>query len=1290
MKKFYEFIKGNLSNLTLAAVVALMFLPSFIQAQEYIPLSPRRSAAITAGGREVYTIKGDFQTFGNSNMFLSNPASQFSYTQNNGLNALGQTHYVDVRKSPSTAFNTSSATLQLDTCEGVVFAGLYWGARVDQPNNTFIVEKDVCETFALALRFYDTDTIPFRGDWTWWRVESDVQVIGQGTGAQRYTSRFYFYLDNTNPNTVSYILDMPIPDGSSNIVVEGGTGCCCGNGGNTNRICNITYTKQLNEKDILATVYTNENGVQMVSINFEEVTINLPSGYTLKFSQIDRPLDIYASQSVYKINSFVTINDFSRCWHEVKTYNKARVKIRHESDPYYYYDNVISYQFTEIIDYGNDIFFSTDADYLYAGYADITDIVRAKGSGEYTIGDIACLEGIGGDMGYCAGWGMVVVYENSNLPWKDVMVYDGFDYVNLQKGHPQGEFTVNGFHSKQDGDIDVKISMLALEGDIAPQNDWFAMQYQSGNTPSGAFAQLGRDGKIFQGPGVSDFFNCQIQVPEVAPKWAPVRVPPSPEPWVGTPPPYTTPPPTQTQSNPAYPGYNNPGVDIVNFELDNSNHQFIGHGQTSVNFRYGADPDNFVLYCFAMSVNAYMPMPEAINLHMNTSFGVNGNVGPDKVSPGDTVYYTVDIRNVGVEAIDSLLLVIPIPYTGVYYPEGSYAVCDLWNLDSLAHSALDGVHGVPPDDNNCKLNFNPTVVPNGQIEWYVGDHLYISPVDSSIMTNGKPKVDSLARLVFALIITEDCDILQSPNDCSPQIVVTGSTSGRGHSSNIFFDNWPMYYGYQEHPCESEYKTIPEGFEIKIPVEMCEEPEEIEFRELALCSSMDPTDNFITVRNHFELGVRFFDMIDPETLKQHDDAHEYTISTGFPMDTLGEPNPKKFYAVSQQPGSTCFWPFYVFSYPIPDVNIAGGGQPVFCEDASFSLEDLLVVNKELGLEYIMEFYDDPYALVPITSTDTILYASTTFYARVRVENTRCFTDLMPVNVMVISGMDLDGQYITTQICHGETFSVDPSEYFPDIIPISTLYTWDTPLDDKGITGPGLDPGEYEDVISGMLFNETGAPQIITYTIRPDVPTVDESDTCKGYPFRLDVIVYPRITTPEPDTVRVCTGDAAELTDAMANAPTPTDEIYYRYYFELNDTEWLEDTYIINVTDTHTYYVAKVIVFDLDFELELGLDLGPLICEGDRKPFEVEALLNQQVSNVHITLADPICEGNHEWLEASPITGATIYWFDAPVGGTPLGSGNKIDVTLPAVDTVTTVCYYAEARFEDEIFGCNTKI
>src|SRR5690606_3352646 len=105
------------------------------------------------------------------------------------------------------------------------------------------------------------------------------------------------------------------------------------------------------------------------------------------------------------------------------------------------------------------IYFPTTDDYgrMFSAYTDVTEYVKEHGIGNYFVADIALREGNGGNIGYYGGWGMVVVYENSKMNWRDITVFDGHAYV--MDGVASEIINLSGFNAIQNGDVNLKLGI---------------------------------------------------------------------------------------------------------------------------------------------------------------------------------------------------------------------------------------------------------------------------------------------------------------------------------------------------------------------------------------------------------------------------------------------------------------------------------------------------------------------------------------------------------------------------------------------------------------------------------------------------------------------------------------------------------------------------------------------------------------------------------------------------------------------------------------------------------------
>src|SRR5690606_39066098 len=180
---------------------------------------------------------------------------------------------------------------------------------------------------------------------------------------------------------------------------------------------------------------------------------------------------------------------------------------------------------------------------MFAGYKEVTDIVKNGGLGDYYVADIALTEGNGGSTGYYGGWGMVVVYENSKMNWRDVTVFDGYAYV-VGSTTASHTIDVSGFNTVQNGDVKIKLGMMAGEGDVCISGDYFQIRRNSDSQ----YQSLTHSGN-----SRNNFFNSSIQ----------------------------------TGGNSRLPNLSNKtGLDIAMFDVPNPNNNVIGTNQTSTRFRY--------------------------------------------------------------------------------------------------------------------------------------------------------------------------------------------------------------------------------------------------------------------------------------------------------------------------------------------------------------------------------------------------------------------------------------------------------------------------------------------------------------------------------------------------------------------------------------------------------------------------------------------------------------------------------------------------------------------------------
>lgn len=271
-----------------------------------------------------------------------------------------------------------------------------------------------------------------------------------------------------------------------------------------------------------------------------------------------------------------------------------------------------------------DIYYPSNTDgNMYSAYADVTDYVIAQGVGNYFVGDIALTEGNGGSAGYYGGWGLVIIYENPSLKWRDITVFDGHGYIAGSLGAQ--ELNVSGFQAVKNGPVNVKMGMMAGEGDRNIAGDYFSIR----NAADNAWIGLSHSGNT-----ELNFFNSSIV----------------------------------TGGNARNPNLvNNTGLDVSMFDLTNTSNSIIKNNQTSTKFQYGSTQDTYVIFNIVFAVDAYIPEVQVFNANES---GVSNN---GAVVPNQNIEFTSTIYNKGTEPITNGVVEIPLP-PNVHYVSSNVTV----------------------------------------------------------------------------------------------------------------------------------------------------------------------------------------------------------------------------------------------------------------------------------------------------------------------------------------------------------------------------------------------------------------------------------------------------------------------------------------------------------------------------------------------------------------------------------------------------------------------------------------
>lgn len=489
---------------------------------------------------------------------------------------------------------------------------------------------------------------------------------------------------------------------------------------------------------------------------------------------------------------------------------------------------------------------------IFVGFADVTEYVKTNGTGSYSVADIALREGTSDATGYHGGWSLVVVYENSLMNWRDVTLYDGYAY-QVGDGNNSGTnvsystIPITGFQAVPTGAVNVKVGMMASEGERGWRRDVFQID---GSAPGTNWITLRYDPNANTVNDFNDFFTGSIQ----------------------------------TGGNTRNPNLrNNTGLDVLMFNLPNTNNSLITNNQTSTQFRVGSGADTYVLFNLAFSVDAYVP--EVRNVLAVAGASVINAI------PGQSIEYSVDVFNRGTEAVNNYKMVIPIP---------AFA-----EFEAITSKTLNYTSPVPSPNN---LYFDPLLGPTGSIVYDYGTLPTPTSVSPALVA-----ANALANFKFKMKVTNNCAVLRN-TQCAPAVSLNGQSGGTGAVSGTSFSNIPFITGNGSGTCGSTPSTEPLKINIDpSSAQTCGQPGEFNgqnqrvFNHCPIPSSTTVPTSFVSVA--FPANTRFFEASTIST-------QEFTSANPFPA-ILGNVT---YYALPPGYGA-CFVPFVINSCLIPQ-NLSG--------------------------------------------------------------------------------------------------------------------------------------------------------------------------------------------------------------------------------------------------------------------------------------------------------------------------------------------------------------------------------
>jgi uncharacterized repeat protein (TIGR01451 family) len=673
---------------------------AFFGFSQQAPTAPQvnftqRTASATPA-KTIYNVKGDFTMLGNTNLTLSTYGAT---TDNEG----NQMKYVDI-DGDSNTLNSSMATLELSNggensatqnCSTVLFAGLYWTGKSDDANETFSINN---------TNIAHSATIP---------NTNYVMTVSRG-GTSGPPSDFYpIYTFTGNGHVYAFSFNNTAASGTATVTLA--------LDGVAQPAINVTYS----------------SGTATFTY-----TSNVAYGATFTINSLTRDTSKNRTELQYQSSSQANISFSS------KNYDKKVISLKGPGATTY----------TTITGNSQIRFPGTLNSGIFTGYKEITDYVIAHGPGAYTVADIALKEGTNSNPGLSGGWVIVVIYENPVMKSRAVTLFDGYAYVNGQLAAvspytAQGEYgniNISGFTTVGAGQVNMKLGVMAAEGDVALTGDYLAVQ------------KLNLDPTVYPanylvlnhaGNATTNFFNSSI----------------FPVPTGGT-----------ANSDPNL--VNNTGVDFSMFTIPNASNSVIANNQTSTTFRFGSSSDVFTIFGFAMSVDAYIPEPKG--LISVTSINNVSNPPVLNALPGQVINYSLDITNEGTEATNNTIITIPIPATAIFhagtitsnlyngatqvsapvYNSGANTIT--WNLGTLPITANH------PEYIYADLSFNLNVTTDCSIILSAGCSPEVSLETGTITGTGAISGSSFTKYFFQGYDETECHL---PIDGSIKVAIDASS-----------------------------------------------------------------------------------------------------------------------------------------------------------------------------------------------------------------------------------------------------------------------------------------------------------------------------------------------------------------------------------------------------------------------------------------------------------------------------------------------------------------------------------
>lgn len=205
--------------------------------------------------------------------------------------------------------------------------------------------------------------------------------------------------------------------------------------------------------------------------------------------------------------------------------------------------------------------------YPYQGSAEVTEYIN--GSGTYTVADLTTYAGNAADrngyfpdgLGAYGAWSLVVVYENDDENLQNITIYNGYKTIALNNSE---DFTLSGFMTPLNGDVNSKFLVFTGEGDVDLSKDYVNLN----GTRLTRFDDNKTDSNTFNASITDENGYVTSRDPDCQ---------------------------------------NNFGIDIHTYDVGTNGLGIIDNNQTSATLEIGTNQDRYYLSVFAFATQLYEP-----------------------------------------------------------------------------------------------------------------------------------------------------------------------------------------------------------------------------------------------------------------------------------------------------------------------------------------------------------------------------------------------------------------------------------------------------------------------------------------------------------------------------------------------------------------------------------------------------------------------------------------------------------------------------------------------------------